>query len=50
MWDHRQLKALGAEGVLLSRHIESFLRAFKQFTHNLPSRQVVGDLSICLSL
>ena len=29
---------LGAEGVLPSRHIESFLRVFKQFIHNLPSR------------
>ena len=29
---------LGAEGVLPSRQIESFLRVFKQFTHNLPSR------------
>ena len=38
---------LGAEGVLPSRHIESFLRVFKQFTHTLPSRQVVGYLSIC---
>ena len=40
--------SLGAEGVLPSRHIESVLRVFKQFTHNLPSRQVVGCLSICL--
>ena len=29
--------SLGAEGVLPSRHIESFLRVFKQFTHNLPA-------------
>src|SRR5258707_7716492 len=28
---------LGAEGVLPGRHIESFLRVFKQFTHSLPS-------------
>ena len=41
------LLALGAEGVLPSRQIESFLRVFKQFTHTLPSRQVVGYLSIC---
>ena len=39
--------SLGAEGVLPSRHIESFLRVFKQLTHNLPSRQVVSYLSIC---
>ena len=38
---------LGTEGVLPSRQIESFLRVFKQFTHNLPSRQVVSHLSIC---
>ena len=35
-------QALGAEGVLSSRQIESFLRVFKQFAHTLPSRQVVG--------
>ena len=35
-------QALGAEGVLPSRQIESFLRVFKQFAHTLPSRQVVG--------
>ena len=35
-------KTLGAEGVLPSRQIESFLRVFKQFAHTLPSRQVVG--------
>ena len=34
--------SLGAEGVLPSRQIESFLRVFKQFAHTLPSRQVVG--------
>ena len=34
----KQTQTLGAEGVLPSRHIESFLRVFKQFTHNLPSR------------
>src|SRR5258705_75673 len=28
---------LGAEGVLPGRHIVSFLRVFKQFTHTLPS-------------
>ena len=28
--------ALGAEGVLPGRQIESFLRVFKQFTLNLP--------------
>ena len=39
--------SLGAEGVLPSRQIESFLRVFKQFTQTLPSRQVVGYLSIC---
>ena len=33
-----QETSLGAEGVLPSRHIESFLRVFKQFTHNLLSR------------
>ena len=38
---------LGAEGVLPSRHIESFLRVFKQLTHNLSSRQVMSYLSIC---
>ena len=42
-----KLYTLGAEGVLPSRHIESFLRVFKQLTHNLPSRQVVGYLSMC---
>ena len=47
---HVDEKTLGAEGALPSRHIESFLRVFKQFTHNLPSRQVVGCLSICLPL
>ena len=26
-------KSLGAEGVLPGRHIESFLRVFKHFTH-----------------
>ena len=41
---------LGAEGVLPSRQIESFLRVFIQFTHNLPSRQVVSYLLICLPL
>ena len=40
-------QSLGAEGVLPSRQIESFWRVFKQFTHNLPSRQVVSYLSIC---
>ena len=39
--------SLGAEEVLPSRQIESFLRVFKQLTHTLPSRQVVGYLSIC---
>ena len=33
-------QSLGAEGVLPSRHIESFLRVFKQFTHSLPSRKL----------
>ena len=42
-----EMEALGAEGVLPSRHIEGFLRVFKQLTHNLPSRQVVSYLSIC---
>ena len=42
-----ELGTLGAEGVLPSRQIESFLRVFKQLTHNLPSRQVVSYLSIC---
>ena len=37
-----ELLILGAEGVLPSRQIESFLRVFKQFAHTLPSRQVVG--------
>ena len=37
-----QRVSLGAEGVLPSREIESFLRVFKQFAHTLPSRQVVG--------
>ena len=36
--DRKRSQTLGAEGVLPSRHIESFLRVFKQFTHNLPSR------------
>ena len=44
---HQEKRTLGAEGVLPSRQIESFLRVFKQFTHTLPSRQVVGYLSIC---
>jgi hypothetical protein len=30
-------KSLGAEGVLPGRHIVSFLRVFKQFTHLIPS-------------
>ena len=48
VWDLVALShSLGAEGVLLSRQIESFLRVFKQLTHTLPSRQVVGYLSIC---
>jgi len=37
---------LGAEGVLPGRHIESFLRVFKQFTHTLPRGQMVGKFSI----
>ena len=40
--DIRKQLTLGAEGVLPSRQIESFLRVFKQFAHTLPSRQVVG--------
>ena len=35
-------EALGAEGVIPSRQIEGFLRDFKQFTHNMPSGQIVG--------
>ena len=38
---------LGTEGVIPSRQIESFLRDFKQFTHNIPSRKIVGFLKIC---
>ena len=34
--------ALGAEGVIPSRQIEGFLRDFKQFTHNIPSGQIVN--------
>ena len=37
---------LGAEGVLPGRHIESFLRVFKQFTHTIPRGQMVGKFSI----
>jgi len=37
---------LGAEGVLPGRHIESFLRVLKQFTHTLPRGQMVGKFSI----
>ena len=36
------LVSLGAEGVIPSRQIESFLRDFKQFTHNIPSGKIVG--------
>ena len=38
--------ALGAGGVLPSRHIESFLRVFKQFTHHfvLDGISVRADL------
>ena len=42
--------ALGAEGVIPSRQIESFLRDFKQFTHNIPSGKIVGFLKICPSI
>jgi len=35
-----ELETLGAEGVLPSRQIESFLRDFKQFTHTIPSGQI----------
>ena len=31
-----KFKSLGAEGVLIGRQIESFLRVFKQFSLNLP--------------
>jgi len=41
---------LGAEGVIPSRQIESFLRDFKQFTHNIPSGKIVGFLKICPSI
>ena len=35
---------LGAEGVLPDRHIENFLRIFKQFTHTLPRGQNGGQV------
>ena len=44
------MQTLGAEGVIPSRQIESFLRDFKQFTHNIPSGKIVGFLEICPSI
>jgi hypothetical protein len=38
-----QLLSLGAEGVLPGRHIVSLLRVFKQFTHPIPSGQMVSS-------
>ena len=38
----RDHQALGAEGVIPSKQIKSFLRDFKQFTHNIPSGKIVG--------
>ena len=35
--------ALGAEGVLPGRHIVSLLRVFKQFTHLIPSGQMLSS-------
>jgi hypothetical protein len=35
--------SLGAEGVLPGRHIVSLLRVFKQFTHLIPSGQMVSS-------
>jgi hypothetical protein len=37
---------LGAEGVLPSRHIVSLLRVFKQFTHLIPSGQMLSSFKI----
>ena len=50
LYRNKKSDSLGAEGVLPSRQIESFLRVFKQFTPNLPSRQVVSYLLICSPL
>jgi hypothetical protein len=36
-------KTLGAEGVLPGRHIVSLLRVFKQFTHLIPSGQMLSS-------
>ena len=44
------LLALGAKGVIPSRQIESFLRVFKQYTHNIPSGQIVGFFKIYLPI
>jgi hypothetical protein len=34
---------LGAEGVLPGRHIVSLLRVFEQFTHLIPSEQMLSS-------
>ena len=37
------LTSLGAEGVLPGRHIVNLLRVFKQFTHLIPSGQMLSS-------
>jgi hypothetical protein len=41
--DLEDLLALGAEGVLPGRYIVSLLRVFKQFTHPIPSGQMLSS-------
>ena len=36
-------QSLGAEGVLPGRHIVSLLRVFEQFTHLIPSEQMLSS-------
>jgi hypothetical protein len=43
---HRRILPLGAEGVLPGRHIVSLLRVFKQFTHPIPSGQMVSSFKM----
>jgi CO dehydrogenase/acetyl-CoA synthase delta subunit len=39
----REVLTLGAEGVLPGRHIVSLVRVFKQFTHLIPSGQMLSS-------
>jgi hypothetical protein len=38
-----EVLTLGAEGVLPGRHIVSLLRVFEQFTHLIPSEQMLSS-------